>query len=301
MVAGTPKLRGLVACGACGRQYDASHLAARSRFRCACGEIVAVPRFAAQDTAVVRCSACGAPREAGAAACAHCAADFTACETDMHTLCPACMARISDRARFCHHCATPIRPQGEAGRATRRNCPACGAAVRLSARSLGQQRVPLLECPRCAGLWLATAVFEQLAAQAEEVVSLEPAAGSTPAPGGTPGTRGAAGYRPCPECGRLMHRRNYGRASGVLVDSCKDHGLWFDAEELGAVLRWIRRGGQARAEDRGQAERRHAKRQERIPLLREDRAGAAGEPAGSRAEPGSDLVVTLVRALLRKL
>jgi Zn-finger nucleic acid-binding protein len=298
MVPVTPKLRGLVACGACGRQYDASHLAARSRFRCACGAVVSVPRFAAQDAAVVRCSACGAPRQGGAASCAHCAADFTARETDLHTLCPACMARISDRARFCHHCATPIRPQGDAGRQARQACPACGPEARLNARSLGRPEVPLLECPRCAGLWLATAVFEDLAARAQELTLPEPApAGSGAASAGA--RSGGGRYRPCPDCGRLMHRRNYGRSSGVLLDSCKDHGVWFDAEELGAVLRWIREGGQARAAERGQAERRHAERQERMPLRRDERVGSAGPPGQPPGADGTDLLAVLLRSLFR--
>ena len=44
-----------------------------------------------------------------------------------------------------------------------------------------------------------------------------------------------------------MHRRNYGRRSGVLVDTCRSHGIWFDPEELEAVLRWIRSGGEPAA------------------------------------------------------
>jgi hypothetical protein len=44
-----------------------------------------------------------------------------------------------------------------------------------------------------------------------------------------------------------MHRRNYGRKSGVIVDTCQQHCLWFDHEELGAILDWVRQGGLERA------------------------------------------------------
>jgi Zn-finger nucleic acid-binding protein len=54
-------------------------------------------------------------------------------------------------------------------------------------------------------------------------------------------------YRPCPVCGKLMHRLNFGRKSGIIVDSCRPHGLWFDANELDAVVRWIRTGGESEA------------------------------------------------------
>src|SRR5690606_39479191 len=50
-------------------------------------------------------------------------------------------------------------------------------------------------------------------------------------------------YRGCPACGVLMNRRNFGRRSGVIVDVCKEHGVWFDADELTAVLEFVARGG----------------------------------------------------------
>ncbi len=40
-----------------------------------------------------------------------------------------------------------------------------------------------------------------------------------------------------------MNRRNFGRHSGVIVDICGSHGIWFDAQELAQVVRWVRSGG----------------------------------------------------------
>jgi Zn-finger nucleic acid-binding protein len=45
-----------------------------------------------------------------------------------------------------------------------------------------------------------------------------------------------------------MHRRNYGRRSGMIIDTCQLHGLWFDQGELAAILDWIHTGGLERAE-----------------------------------------------------
>ncbi|MDH3744461.1 MAG: zf-TFIIB domain-containing protein [Acidobacteriota bacterium] len=66
-------------------------------------------------------------------------------------------------------------------------------------------------------------------------------------------------YRPCPVCGKLMNRQNYGRRSGVILDSCSEHGLWFDHGELETILRWVRDGGLARAD-----ELEHEKRREEV-------------------------------------
>jgi Zn-finger nucleic acid-binding protein len=67
-------------------------------------------------------------------------------------------------------------------------------------------------------------------------------------------------YRPCPDCKKLMNRRNYGRRSGVIVDVCSEHGAWFDFGELARILSWIRDGGLAHAQEqeliRTQAEAR---------------------------------------------
>jgi hypothetical protein len=43
----------------------------------------------------------------------------------------------------------------------------------------------------------------------------------------------------------MMNRRLYGKDSGVILDSCKDHGIWFDAEELARILAWLRAGGES--------------------------------------------------------
>jgi Zn-finger nucleic acid-binding protein len=243
----------LVACPGCKRQYEAGGLAAGSRFHCNCGQAVAVPATRVFDAAVVRCSSCSAPRARGAQTCGHCGADFTLHERDLHTICPQCMARISDRARFCHHCATPILPQGKAGRPTDLECPVCGKTHALNSRKLGKQAIAILECPACAGLWLGRQAFERIAERARTTASgddpLLTAASPTDLRAARTRQRGAL-YRRCPECRQMMHRRNFGRRSGVIVDTCKEHGLWFDADELERILRWIREGGEQRARRR---------------------------------------------------
>jgi Zn-finger nucleic acid-binding protein len=50
-------------------------------------------------------------------------------------------------------------------------------------------------------------------------------------------------YVRCPDCDAVMNRQNYGKRSGVVVDVCRDHGIWFDDRELTRVLEFVRAGG----------------------------------------------------------
>jgi Zn-finger nucleic acid-binding protein/DNA-directed RNA polymerase subunit RPC12/RpoP len=229
-------MRVLVACPACKRQYDASGKQPGDCFCCRCGETVTVHEPQGHEAMVVRCSSCGATREENAAHCAHCGADFTVHEQDLQTVCPNCLARVSDHARYCHHCATLLIAEAVAGDSTSLGCPLCGRDRLLTSRSVRDTPLQVMECQKCGGFWIGLETFDMLldrearrpqSAGAEQVPATPPA--RTP-------------YRPCAVCGQLMVRRNFGRTSGVIVDLCGSHGIWFDAQELAHVLRWIRSG-----------------------------------------------------------
>ena len=256
---------------------------------------VPVPR--PHDAAVVRCSACGATRDGGAETCTFCGSDFTLHERDLHTLCPRCMARISDRARYCHHCATRIAPQGLAGEITTHQCPACGDGARLTSRRLDAAEVAVEECGRCTGLWVGHDTVRTLVERADT--------GSGPVPGMPSPAVTAAGtvpsrheahtgsfYRRCPVCERLMQRRNWGLRSGILVDVCAAHGTWFDADELARILGWVRDGGLEIA--------RRRERDEAVdvgPVLTSS-AGRGGSPT-DWAQPNGSFLLEVLRLLAR--
>jgi Zn-finger nucleic acid-binding protein len=256
-------LKFLVACSGCKRQYDAGGLKPGSKFHCSCGQTVEVPRPKAHEADVVRCSSCSAPRLKGAKACAHCGSDYTLHERDLHTICPSCMTRISDRSKFCHNCGTAIVPQGAAGQPSDTSCPVCGEQHKLNSRALGKKAVSVLECPQCAGLWIGNETFRIIAERARSKASatdLAPGNKILRSVNDLPKQSGPM-YRRCPECDRMMNRRNFGKGSGVIIDACKQHGIWFDAEELERVLAWIHRGGEARsfAKDEATREARKAR------------------------------------------
>ena len=47
-----------------------------------------------------------------------------------------------------------------------------------------------------------------------------------------------------------MTRRNYGQRSGVIIDLCRDHGVWLDHSELEKILDFVRQGGLDQARER---------------------------------------------------
>jgi Zn-finger nucleic acid-binding protein len=252
-------VRKLLSCPVCHRQFDATRLAVGSRFRCRCGAAIAVPEIAPHDAAVVRCASCGAAREEGSKACGYCGSDFTIHEQDLETICPSCLARISNAARFCHDCGTSIAPEEVAADPTDRVCPACRDGRKLNSRALGDARFTVLECSVCAGLWLGAEVFRALEERARQAAPpvADPGALRAEASSRTRvHQRGGPFYRPCPACETPMTRVNFERVSGILLDRCRDHGIWFDAAELDAVLRWIKLGGERVSEMRLHQEER---------------------------------------------
>ena len=50
-------------------------------------------------------------------------------------------------------------------------------------------------------------------------------------------------YLKCVRCDALMTRKNFRRISGVLIDICRDHGVWLDAGELERIRCFIANGG----------------------------------------------------------
>jgi Zn-finger nucleic acid-binding protein len=54
---------------------------------------------------------------------------------------------------------------------------------------------------------------------------------------------GAVRYRRCAACQHMMNRVNFGRVSGIVIDLCKGHGVWFDPGELQSVLHFVANGG----------------------------------------------------------
>ncbi|MBF0264148.1 MAG: zf-TFIIB domain-containing protein [Gammaproteobacteria bacterium] len=51
-------------------------------------------------------------------------------------------------------------------------------------------------------------------------------------------------YKRCPECQEFMQRKNFGQRSGIVVDRCRNHGVWLESGEITHLMEWHKAGGQ---------------------------------------------------------
>jgi Zn-finger nucleic acid-binding protein len=181
----------------------------------------------------LRCPNCGAPAAAEAARCEYCHSILA------RVSCPFCFNLLFDGAAFCPHCGT-ARSRADVADQQSTPCPACKGAMQWV--KLGT--TDLLECHACDGTWLEASAFERLCADRESqagMLNQAPPLKTTSATGRKPPEQ--IHYRPCPRCGKLMNRMNFGRLSGTVVDVCKGHGTFLDRGELHQVVRFILEGG----------------------------------------------------------
>jgi Zn-finger nucleic acid-binding protein len=160
--------------------------------------------------------------------------------------------------------------------------------------------VTLDECTACGGVFVDPPSFERICAEREQQAVVLRTTFPPPAVRAPRTDR----YWPCPLCGRLMNRQNFARLSGVIVDVCKGHGVWFNHGELQAIVEFIRSGGLERAREREKEEVREALSQlhdeQRAQVLRATMPGpgAYAERGGS---PDYGGMLSAARDLLKSL
>ena len=185
-------------------------------------------------------------------------------------------------SKFCGHCGeratTAAVIEGEAAGA----CPRC----KIELRSIKIDATTVRECERCGGFWTSVQTFEALCADKEQqsavlnFIHAQAVENRPPAP---------ISYVPCPDCKQLMNRSNFARVSGVIIDLCKQHGVWFDADELPKIIDFIDKGGLARSREKEkialEEERSRLRDEQRKLAMMERRSGGRGFDKDD-ADPG---------------
>jgi Zn-finger nucleic acid-binding protein len=234
----------LVACGSCRRQYDVSGMKTGEHVRCRCGVLVRVPEIRPHEARVLHCSGCGGKLRDAGRRCDYCGAEITVKERNLGPACPGCFGRLAGGARFCSECGIEIRP--EALRTVRADarCPRCEGDLLHHDMAEAQYT----ECGACGGVWLDASSFQRVvdSKEAEALPFLKEFVGDWRK---GPAAPDQVRYLPCPTCRQMMHRRNFS-GSGIIIDSCKGHGFWFDAHELEKIVTFVRSGGLEAAKKR---------------------------------------------------
>lgn len=249
----------LIACNDCHRQYDVGAHDTGSRVLCFCGARLTVPEPRSREMRMQHCASCGAGLDDGATTCGFCRTAVSLGDRGLGETCPECLSRMVGGAEFCSTCGIAIRPAIIMKALSDRGCPRCGVPM----TECEAASVRFAECTACGGLWLGDEVVKALVTDRERSAAPAILAAAGRKPGATEGPTPEAkvSYLPCPVCRDLMNRQNFGRSSGVIVDWCRGHGFWFDADELAAVFRFVSEGGLDEARSR-EIERLESKRRE---------------------------------------
>jgi len=178
---------------------------------------------------------------------------------DGKLLCAGCAREVEDSLRTCPHCGVPIaivrcgecfhmnppsavlclgcgrelglEPIGEPDRLS---CPDCKRPFQRFRGGPGD----LHDCGTCGGQLVDHALLMDLLEQRELYGKNAPRRPARHNPLESP-----MRYVACPACSDIMARRNFGGNSGVIVDVCRKHGVWFDRGELPRVLAFVEAGG----------------------------------------------------------
>jgi Zn-finger nucleic acid-binding protein len=94
------------------------------------------------------------------------------------------------------------------------------------------ENLPVWRCASCEGLWLDPQEFSTVLQHHEKKLTPQFVRETLrKAKAGIPPEE-LKKSSPCPVCSHAMTPRNYSYSSGVIIDMCHDHGIWFDRDEL---------------------------------------------------------------------
>jgi Zn-finger nucleic acid-binding protein len=188
----------------------------------------------------LNCPMCGAAAASESTRCEHCGARLAT------VACPSCFGMMFLGQKFCPHCGAKADRRDPSAEAPTELCPRC--KTNLEAVVVGASNVR--ECPKCEGIWTDTETLRQICADREKQAAVLGMPTHLPSNEGVELEKQIR-YLPCPVCGDLMNRINFANFSNVIVDVCREHGTWFDRDELRRIVEFIRAGGmdQARARE----------------------------------------------------
>ncbi|MCC7540612.1 MAG: zf-TFIIB domain-containing protein [Deltaproteobacteria bacterium] len=221
------------------------------------------------EAATLRCPACGGAASPDARACPFCATHLASVR------CASCAALHFAGALHCSRCGVKLRDE-RTGDATGRACPRCASKL-VDVRG---DSLSLEECPKCGGVFVDHDTIARLATDPGRRGDARAGAGVTLERTSIEPGLETVRYVRCPMCEKLMNRKNYGEVSGVIVDVCRDHGVWFDAGELTRVVEFIEKGGLEKARRVRNERDDDARRRERVRRLEDEM-----RPATSTSDP----------------
>lgn len=222
----------IIECPRCKSRYDSSLNKPGDQIACRCGQQFYTPKLPnlAQSW---NCPNCGGGASPNQTSCNYCGVVLS------FARCPSCFSLAPYQgAKFCAECgdslSTPAKVASEANKDF--SCPRCKNKD-LERKSVDNYTVD--NCLYCGGVWLDHHVLDKTLVHSNKQANSQALLGKQPVKIANL-KRHKVSYLPCPECDQLMHRRNFAKKSGIIVDECTAHGVWFDKSELAAAIHFAR-------------------------------------------------------------
>ena len=221
--------------------------------------------------------------------------------------CSNCKAPLPPGSLLCDYCGnrTDIDLKGihyytTHDNDTPRTCPRCN--IKLKAIDLKLNGRFLIDrCEECLGIFFDPGELETILEATVSNVHGIDRAGLEAINEKRETNQYPVSYIKCPVCEQLMHRINFGAKSGVIVDRCKEHGVWLDGGELRQLFEWMKLGGQMLEEERLNRKRKEADQREKE--QRQKFAGYGEETTsfdsfgGALRQSDPDLFVVILKAI----
>ena len=161
---------------------------------------------------------------------------------------------------------------GRQSTANRKNCLYCGGQLVENKRSgpihccgctnamneVDIEGIIIDVCPTCNGMWFDTGELEEVLEKIE--FSHEEGAGVRTKGSPVKNIPEAGPLRNCPHCNLVMGKKNYKRFSGIVIDVCRFHGLYLDAQELEKIRLFLDTGGAEKERSMANMEEREAQK-----------------------------------------
>jgi len=154
--------------------------------------------------------------------------------------CNHCGEQMNSKLIICPFCAGRVKKQVKERQPI---CPRCDVSLKahFDEDHGGEYDI----CSKCGGMWMDRRKFRHATKEAnvynDKKIKGEYVRGPR---------RNHVRYASCVRCGKMMNRKNFRRISGVIIDSCADHGVWLDIGELEKIRHFIADGGLGKSRDR---------------------------------------------------
>lgn len=165
----------------------------------------------------LKCHACGAPLKQGDKSCSY------------------CLAKVDLDIRGVHY-FTKVKPVEE------RQCASCSTPMDTLNLKLGQDFF-IEQCSQCYSLFFDPGELEFLLKHTVNESEMVQHLKLNELVNEHFDMDTKVQYKPCPVCSKIMNRQNYGARSGVIIDYCKEHGIFLDSGELSRLFQWKKAGG----------------------------------------------------------